>query len=100
MHYRLYHPNTVIPAISKSTFIDLTQLSNLKIIIMPSLREYQALWNTTSDVFHCQVAEKEHPELHALLGRTLEILETWHVDMIQADMSDSDTDTEHEEPAR
>ena len=62
---------------------------------MPSLREYQALWNTTSDVFHCQVAEKEHPELHALLGRTLDILDGWNID-IQPDVSDSDTDTEFE----
>lgn len=70
---------------------------------MPSLREYQALWDTVSDVFHCQVAEREHPGLHAVLARTLDILESWHDDVrenTKADNSDDDTDTEFEELSR
>ena len=66
---------------------------------MPSLREYQALWDTVSNVFHCQVAEREHPELHAVLARTLDILEVWH-ENTKGDNSDDDTETEFEELSR
>lgn len=65
---------------------------------MPSLREYQALWDSASDVYYCQTVQKEHPELHALLAKALDIMDSWGYQTLQAketdDMSDIDSDSD------
>ena len=42
---------------------------------MPSLREWNAVSDALSDIIHCQVVEREHPELHASMRRVLNLLE-------------------------
>lgn len=63
---------------------------------MPSLQQYRALWESVSDVFFCQTVQKEHPELHDLLAKTLDIMDSWCQDEPTDNNSDSDTESDSE----